>query len=79
MSQIGFNKGSGMRYYTQFGSLTPDIIDIRTQTNCELRGRFMFRVDLRDILLPQPRKYGYYRPVTSRGRSAARGKAKGGK
>ncbi|KAK2175638.1 hypothetical protein NP493_718g04022 [Ridgeia piscesae] len=78
-AEVGFNAGDGTRYYTQFGSLTPDIIDIRTKTNCNTRGRFVFRVDGREILSPQPTLYGYFRGDVSRSRSAMRGKPTGKK
>ena len=45
MTQVGFNAGDGVHYYVVPASRTKSIVDISQQSNVELTGRWMFRVD----------------------------------
>jgi len=47
--QVGFNNGDGVNYYRHLSSLTPAIRFIFQQSNVGMRGRFVYRVDIRNI------------------------------
>ena len=75
--QVGLNDGTARRrYHALFESLTPDIVDVRTKTNCGCRGRYVFRVDQMEMLSPEPQKFGSSRPVGPRASLKAKPKKK---
>jgi len=45
LSQVGYNKGDGVEYYEHPFSFTAGVLNIKSQTNCGVRGRWMYRVD----------------------------------
>ena len=47
--QAGFNAGDGIRYFNIPGSRTHEVINLPTQSNVGVPGRWMFRVDSETI------------------------------
>ena len=45
VTQVGFNAGDGLRYFSVPGSRQAAIVDVETTTNVGLPGRWMFRID----------------------------------
>ncbi|VDI63546.1 Hypothetical predicted protein [Mytilus galloprovincialis] len=48
-AQVGFNMGDDIHFYSVEGSRTSQIINLPNLSNVGLAGKFVFRVDLRDI------------------------------
>jgi len=48
----GFDSGNGAAYYALPGSMTPSVLQLTQSSNVGLKGRWMFRVDGLNILLP---------------------------
>ncbi|XP_033127116.1 sushi domain-containing protein 2-like isoform X2 [Anneissia japonica] len=49
-AQVGFNAGDGVNFYSVVGSRTNQILNINRTSNVDRIGRWMFRVDLTDIV-----------------------------
>ena len=43
--QVGFDAGDGVNYFALPASRTPEIINVRSMSNVNMPGLFMFRVD----------------------------------
>ncbi|XP_038054969.1 sushi domain-containing protein 2-like [Patiria miniata] len=48
-AQVGFNAGDGLNFYSVPNSQTDDILKINTTTNIRKPGRWMFRIDGKEI------------------------------
>ncbi|KAL8173656.1 UNVERIFIED_CONTAM: hypothetical protein K2H54_014179 [Gekko kuhli] len=49
MAQAGFNGGNNTNYFSIPGSRTAEIVNIEETTNVNLPGRWVFRIDGREI------------------------------
>uniref|UniRef100_A0A8C5SGR6 Tectorin alpha n=1 Tax=Laticauda laticaudata TaxID=8630 RepID=A0A8C5SGR6_LATLA len=49
MAQAGFNGGNSTNYFSIPGSRTPDIVNIEETTNVNVPGRWVFKIDGREI------------------------------
>nr|XP_020648218.1 alpha-tectorin [Pogona vitticeps] len=49
MAQAGFNGGNSTNYFSIPGSRTPDIVNIEDTTNVNVPGRWVFKIDGREI------------------------------
>ena len=53
-AKAGFDAGDTIHYYMIQDSCTPNIINIASQSNVGVPGRFIFRVDDAEIITPTP-------------------------
>lgn len=47
--KVGFNAGDGIVSFTVNASRSPDIINVNEDSNVEIPGKFVFRIDASDI------------------------------
>jgi Nidogen-like len=68
--QAGFDAGDGIVYYLLPGALTQNILQLAQSSNVGLVGRWMFRVDGLNVLLPnypEPSIYIIQKPQAAPG------------
>ena len=66
VDQVGFDAGDGVKSFVLANSQTPAIQQIYMETNVNVTGRWMFRVDLEEILSDTPTSSTGKGSVTSR-------------
>jgi Nidogen-like len=50
--KVGFDAGDGKVFYTLPGFMTSGVLNLASSSNVGLNGRWMFRVDGKNIILP---------------------------
>ena len=58
--QVGFNAGDGVHFFSVEGSMSMDILNIASQSNMNIPGRWIFRLDSHTIQDGGCNNYGGY-------------------